>query len=221
MRLCVTNIVAGAPAEHAITKANHAAYAARIGADYCPVYLPAPATAGRAKACSWKYAAADVAAQYTLTLYLDCDCVVTRLCPSFHTAVPPGHWGVVDELCVITNAAKASVETVQAINWGAQPWTLNAGVMIMPSDAKKVYKSELITEHWLNDQAALSARLYRGEAKYRLIDRRWNWSFMHPYFLTGLEFAYIIHRAGQPIFTPLGGVEQQYRGLERDIQAYG
>ena len=220
MRLCVTNIVAGSPPEHDITTANHAAYAARIGADYCPVYLSIPDVRDRSKACSWKYAAADVAAKYDLTLYLDNDCVVTRLCPSFATAVPAGHWGVVDELCVIIGGARASVETVQVHNWGAQPWTLNAGVMIMPPDAKRVYKPDIIAEHWLNDQAALSARLYRDEAKYRLIDRRWNWSYMHPYFLTGLEVAYIIHRAGQPIFTPLGGLEQQYRGLERDIRLY-
>jgi hypothetical protein len=220
MRLCVTNIVAGSPREHEITKQNHANYAARIGAEYVAVRLPAPDVSDRSKACGWKYTAADVAANYDLTLYLDCDCVITRLCPSFHTAVPAGHWGVIDELCVITGGARASVETVQARNWVAQPWTINAGVMIMPSDAKRVYKPQSLEEHWLNDQAALSASLYNDEAKYRLIDRRWNWSFMHPYFLTGLPTAYIIHRAGQPIFTPLGGVEQQYRGLERDIQLY-
>lgn len=221
-RLCVCDIVGvrhGQPnAEHELTRENHRKYAESVGADYRAEVIE---IGDDLRCCWWKWRAADVAAEYDVTLHLDNDTIVTAKCPSFADVVPAGHWGVVDEYYRLRKDCREFIAQCANTTEPELGLSTNNGVLIMPSDAKQIYfpDYESASLNWLTDQTLLSRKFYRGEAQYRAIDRRWNWSFMsHVDFIAGRDQAFIIHHAGRSFWeTPA----KKLQAIERDLRELG
>lgn len=200
---CVVNCVADSEMawkEYALTSPGHKAYADKVGADYRLVTMPAKPD--NVVATNWKYGILDVVEQYDTTLYLDNDCVITPTCPSFVKAVPDGHWGVVDEYRLLTSSSQRYVHSLVPANTPPLLWQANAGVMIMPKNARAHYfLDKSAPDTWIADQLGLSICLQNTPAKYRLLDRRWNWGYMALRdFYVNMQSAWIVHFNGQAFF---------------------
>jgi hypothetical protein len=198
MKAAVINVIAGggnSRADFELTTANHLRYAEKCHADYQVVDLDWPADHTY---CWWKYEAATMAAQYDVSIYADNDCIFTRQCPDFRTAVPAGHWGVVDELWTLRKQNRETLQQIAARIPATLAWQANGGVLIMPTEAAKVYhREDWLEPDWVTDQMLLSWRLDRKEAPYRLLDRRWNFSYMRFWdFEANRSHAWVIHHAG-------------------------
>lgn len=201
--ICVVNCVADSEMawkEYALTSPGHKAYAAKVGADYRLVTLPA--RLANVVATNWKYGILDVVSRYDTTLYLDNDCVVTPTCPTFVNAVPDGHWGIVDEYRLMTSSSRRHVDSLVPATTPPLYWQANAGVMIMPNNAKCHYFfDESVSDSWIADQLGLSIQLQNTPSKYRLLDRRWNWGYMALRdFYVNMQSAWIVHFNGQAFF---------------------
>lgn len=222
MPFCVCNIVGlsngKANVEHEITRENHRRYAERVGAEYRVEFVD---IGENVKCCWWKWKASDIAAEYDSTLLLDCDCVVTKKCPSFQYAVPAGHWGGVDEIPRMRKSLMRYVASCADVNPEELSLCINGGVLLMPRDAKIVYYAdyESMPVNWQSDQMLLSKKLAEGMAPYRRLDRRWNWSYVsHVDFVSGRDQAFILHHAGR---NGLESPEKRNRALLRDVQELG
>jgi hypothetical protein len=221
VKACVCNVVCergdGLSSDHELTRENHARYANQCEADYKNVLLP-PITDW--SYCHWKYEATKIASEYDITLYLDSDCIVTRKCPDFRYAVPIYHWGIVDELWTIRPQNRSTLQIIASRIPAELMWQANGGVLIMPPSASQVYhREDWLQPDWVLDQMLLSWRLQSGEAPYRLIDKRWNWSYMRfKDFYANISEAFIIHHAGQSHYE---SHHKKLESMRHSLEAFG
>ena len=201
----LVNVVAGEKAkqEYAITGASHRAYAEACGAvyslitrDVVPDFPPAI-----------KYLVNNAAMYYDQTLYLDVDTVITKLAPNIFEEVPLGHWGIVDELGLLSDAKPGYTEEQQDyadkicdnLNWPriCLRFALNSGVMLMPKQTDKLYwpPPRPVPNFWNLDQLFLSIRLQMIAQPMLCLDPRWNWCHSYRLFEQGVPNAFIIHLA--------------------------
>lgn len=218
----LVNVVAGerAKQEYAITGPGHQAYAEACGAAYqlvtrdtVPDFPPAI-----------KYLVNKVAEHYDQTLYLDVDTVVTKLAPNIFEELPPGHWGVVDELGLLSDAKIDYTAEQQHyadkicdnLNWPriCLRFALNSGVMVIPRQTDKVYwpPPRPVPNFWNLDQLFLSIRLQMTDQPMRCLDPRWNWCYSYRLFEQGVPNAFIIH---------LADVNDRADQLRRLVSTYG
>jgi hypothetical protein len=198
MKRALVNIVYGARAqeEHAITRANHKAYAEACRADYIAVEESKALPYGPAA----KFTVVDIAKHYDQTLLLDIDTVVMRATMTPFDVTPAGYWGCVDELrlsgAAFAHQQQAWEQIAELLHEPVPPFrlNLNSGVTVLPKNCGAYLPPDKpLPEVWCIEQLWLSYQIFTRNLPFVRMDPRLNWCKWFTYFERGLSDAFIVH----------------------------
>ena len=131
--------------------------------------------------CGNKYAYSEIAHLWEQTLWLDTDVIVNPTAPNIFDSVPPGSWGLVDDLAVMENTDWFVSEYRMCQRyWGVEetrlPACWNSGVVVAPNNAAKCYypPSMRVPNVWCAEQHWHTQCLLDKQASVVTLGKEWN-----------------------------------------------
>jgi hypothetical protein len=153
--------------------------------------------------CGNKYAYSQIAHLWEQTLWLDTDVIVNPTAPNIFDLVPPGSWGLVDDLAVMENTDWFVSEFRYCQRyWGVEetrlPKAWNSGVVVAPRNAKDCYYPPpmRVPNVWCAEQHWHTQALVQHNADVVTLPEVWNNEFPWKDWYKNLPTSYFNHVNG-------------------------
>jgi hypothetical protein len=153
--------------------------------------------------CGNKYAYSEIAHLWEQTLWLDTDVVVDPSAPNIFDSVPPGSWGMVDDLAVMENTDWFNSEFKMCQGyWGVEqsnlPSAWNSGVVVAPRNAADCYYPPpmRVPNVWCAEQHWHTQALLMHQASVITLPEIWNNGFPWKEWHNNIPKSYFNHVNG-------------------------
>jgi len=153
--------------------------------------------------CGNKYAYSQIAHLWEQTLWLDTDVIVNPIAPNIFDSVPPGSWGLVDDLAVMENTDWFVSEfRLCQRYWGVEetriPACWNSGVVVAPRNAIECYYPPpmRVPNVWCAEQHWHTQALMLNNANVVTLPETWNNGFPWKQWYRNLSTSYCNHVNG-------------------------